>query len=195
MVTSQGYTTAGGQTRKFPAILGEFGSFMNNSQDSCFSNGCIAGEGAVRGRRTQRLHRLPGDHVLASHHADVRKQTAHTLRSAQRRRCGASETTSATRPAASTGSTCRWRAGSGGAGMPILVTPAAWCVILFSVKTYKIHRVTVHTNISTVLPNAAFVSVGGLLCSQQQLSSRDLPQRKDGFCRWAMTGTPSSGRR
>ncbi len=54
VLTSQGYTTASGQTRKFPAILGEFGSFMNNSQDSCFSNGCIAGEGAVRGRSPAR---------------------------------------------------------------------------------------------------------------------------------------------
>ena len=44
----QGYTTPSGQTRKFPAILGEFGSYMNNSQDSCFNDGCIAGEGAVR---------------------------------------------------------------------------------------------------------------------------------------------------
>ena len=44
----QGYTTPSGQTRKFPAILGEFGSYMNNSQDSCFNDNCIAGEGAVR---------------------------------------------------------------------------------------------------------------------------------------------------
>ena len=35
-------------TRKFPAILGEFGSYMNNSADSCFSDGCIVGEGDVR---------------------------------------------------------------------------------------------------------------------------------------------------
>ena len=46
----QGYTTPSGQTRKFPAILGEFGSYMNNSADSCFSSGCIVGEGDVRCR-------------------------------------------------------------------------------------------------------------------------------------------------
>ena len=50
----QGYTTAGGVTRKFPAILGEFGSFMNNSQDSCFIDNCIVGEGDVRNITSRR---------------------------------------------------------------------------------------------------------------------------------------------
>ena len=44
----QGYTdTTTGKSHKFPAILGEFGSFMNDSSDSCASNGCLAEEGRV----------------------------------------------------------------------------------------------------------------------------------------------------
>lgn len=40
----QGYTFKG-VTKLFPVIPGEFGSYFNNSGNSCLSNGCMAEEG------------------------------------------------------------------------------------------------------------------------------------------------------
>ena len=45
----QGFTdSTTGKSRKFPAVLGEFGGFMNETGGSCGSNAqCLATDGAV----------------------------------------------------------------------------------------------------------------------------------------------------